>query len=75
MNYRVYQNVSGWEYVTTASKEGLHGVLNSLPKETYILVIQHDISLDMDEPFYHGCVGDYEERQKILTKREKRGRI
>ena len=72
LNYRIYQNVTGWEYLTTASKQQLNNVISSLNDEIYLLIIKHDIRQDMDEPYYSGYAGDYE--QKIKRKEKKYGK-
>lgn len=64
MNYRIYQNITGWEYVTTTNIEQLKSVVSSFKDETYILIIKHDVKQDMDEPYYHGYAGDYIEKVK-----------
>lgn len=67
MNYRIYQNITGWEYLTTVYEEELSEVISSIDSSTYLLIIKHDIELDMDEPYYNGYAEDYE--QKKLRKR------
>lgn len=66
MNYRIYQNITGWEYVTTVNKGQLKRTISSFNNETYILVVQHDIQLDQDEVYYRGYVGHYSEKVKTL---------
>jgi len=66
MNYRIYQNIVGWEYVTTVLEEQLNTTISSIKDEIYILVIKHDIKQDMDEPYYSGYAGDYTVKVKRI---------
>lgn len=61
MNYRIYQNITGWEYLTTVYEEQLNEVISSINDSVYLLIIKHDIELDMDEPYYNGYAGEYKE--------------
>lgn len=60
MNYRIYQNITGWEYLTTVYEDELNEVISSIEDSVYLLIIKHDIELNMDEPYYNGYAGDYE---------------
>lgn len=62
MNYRVYQNITGWEYLTTTNEKHLDSVVDSIKDSVYILIIKHYIEEDMDEPYYSGYAGDYKEK-------------
>lgn len=66
MNYRIYQNITGWEYVATVNKGQLKKAISSFKDETYILIVQHTIQLDMDEVYYRGYAGHYSEKIKTL---------
>ena len=68
MNYRIYQNITGWEYVTTVYEKELNSTVESFNNSTYLLIIKHDIELDMDEVHYRGYAGDYEVK-KLTRKR------
>lgn len=59
MNYRIYQNVNGWEYLLTTNDERLNSAIASINGSIYILVIKHYIEEDMDEPYYSGYASDY----------------
>lgn len=64
MNYRIYQNITGWEYITTTNEKNLNRIVRSIAPETYILIIKHNITEDYDEPYYHGFATDYEQKVK-----------
>lgn len=64
MNYRIYQNITGWEYVTTVVEKELNNAISSFKDEIYLLIIKHDIKLDQDETYYNGYAGDYEVKVK-----------
>lgn len=70
MNYRLYQNIAGWEYVTTVYEEQLKSTVSSFNEETYLLIIKHDIKQDMDEVHYRGYAGDYIEKVKIKNDKQ-----
>ena len=59
MNYRIYQNVTGWEYITTVNEDQLKSAIASIDGSIYILIIKHYIEEDMDEPYYSGYASDY----------------
>ena len=61
MNYRIYQNITGWEYLTTVYEEQLNEVISSIDDSVYLLIIKHDIELNMDEPYYNGYAEEYKE--------------
>jgi hypothetical protein len=53
INFRIYINKTGWEYITTITKiERAFGILdNQISNGTKeFLVIEHDTKLDMDTP-------------------------
>lgn len=64
MNYRVYQKITEWEYVTTVYEDQLKSTVSSFNDEIYLLIIKHDISQDMDEVHYRGYAGDYIQKVK-----------
>lgn len=68
MNYRIYQNITGWEHLTTVYEEELSEVISSIDSSVYLLIIKHDIELDMDEPYYNGYAGDYEVKKLKLER-------
>ncbi len=75
MNYRIYQNIKGWEYVKNVYEEQLKSAVSSLNNETYLLIIKHDISQNMDEVHYIGYAGDYAEKVKIKNDDKQRKKI
>lgn len=72
MNYRVYKDVSGFEYVTTTTENNLYDVVSSISANTFILIIQHHIKEDMDIPYYYGNVENFfykeKSKRKVKTK-------
>ena len=68
MNYRIYQNVTGWEYIATVKEEFLNSVISSIPDSTYILIIKHYIEQNMDEPYYSGYVENYNAMKLTKTR-------
>lgn len=72
MNYRVYKDVSGFEYVTTTTENKLSDVISTISKDIYILIIQHHIKEDMDIPYFCGYVENFlyneESKRKVKTK-------
>ena len=62
MNYRIYQNITGWEYVTTTNEKQLDSVVESINNSIYLLIIKHDIKLNMDEVYFRGYVEEYKEK-------------
>ena len=70
MNYRIYKDVSGFEYVTTTTENKLFDVISTISKDTHILIIKHHIKEDMDVPYFCGYVENffYKEQAKRKVK-------
>lgn len=68
MNYRIYQNITGWEYLTTTNDKHLKEVVSHIKGDNYILIIKHYIELDQDEVHYRGIARDYPSKQKVLRR-------
>ena len=72
MNYRIYKDVSGFEYVTTTTENKLFDVISTISRDTHILIIQHHIKEDMDVPYFCGYAENFlyneKSKRKVKTK-------
>ena len=67
MNYRIYRGLTHIQYETTVTSEQIKSVLFNYDSNDYVLIIEHDISLDQDSVYYQGYVNEYD--HKIKRKR------